>query len=95
MRPKPAILSFRTTPDGLTHDEVVAAPGCWLVLYDGQPCNWRSRKVGALTDYWRYRSCAFQHPGHAHNLAERLNAEHKTDLFTVAEVTAWTPATED
>jgi hypothetical protein len=35
----------------------------------------------------KYKKVSFSNPGHAHNLSKKLNAQFKTDKFTVVLLT--------
>lgn len=81
-RPKPQILQEKSS--GLyKSDQVLASQGIWAVFYQGQPINLRS--VNTLISYPgpKYRKTAFANPGHAVNLARKLNTQFATQEFTV------------
>ena len=82
-RPKPkVILEFSNkTTDKL--DQVLAAEGIWAVFYDGKPINLKSSSLVANYPGPKYKKVSFSNPGHAENLAKKLNAQHKTDKFGV------------
>ncbi len=82
-RPKPTVILDHTDPKTYKSEQVLAAEGIYAVFYDGQPINLRS--LNKLLDYPgpKYRKVSFSNPGHAHNLAERLNTLFKTDVFKV------------
>lgn len=83
-RPKPTILMDHTDPKTYKSEQILAADGIYAVFLDGQPINLRSLK-NKLLDYPgpKYRKVSFSNPGHAHNLAEKLNSLFKTDGFKV------------
>lgn len=81
-RPKPQILAEKTS--GLYKSEqVLASQGVWAVFYQGQPINLRS--LNTLISYPgpKYRKTSFANPGHAVNLARKLNTQFATQDFTV------------
>ena len=82
-RPKPEILLSYTDPKTYKREEVLRAEAIWAVFYDGQPINLRNSN--SLVDYPgpKYRRVSFSNPGHALNLAEKLNERFKTDKFRV------------
>ena len=82
-RPKPKIILDYTDPVTYKSEQILAADGIYAVFYNGQPVNLRS--LNKLVDYPgpKYRKVSFSNPGHAHNLAERLNKVFKTNLFQV------------
>lgn len=82
-RPKPNILMDHTDPKTYKSEQVLAADGIYAVFLDDKPINLRS--LNKLVDYPgpKYRKVSFSNPGHAHNLAEKLNDIFKTDRFKV------------
>ena len=82
-RPKPEILLSYTDPKTYKREEVLRADAIWAVFYDGQPINLRNSN--SLVDYPgpKYRKVSFSNPGHALNLAEKLNERFKTNKFHV------------
>jgi len=94
-RPKPTIL--REFVDNKTYraEQVLAADAIYAVFYDGKPINLRS--VNTLIDYPgpKYRRASHGQPGHAFNLAEKLNILFKTDKFAVYKLTEGVPVAEN
>jgi len=86
-RPKPTILLDHTNPKTYKSEQVLAADGIYAVFLDGKPINLRS--LNKLLDYPgpKYRKVSFSNPGHAFNLAEKLNHMFKTNQFTVVRLT--------
>ena len=82
-RPKPTVLMDNTDPTTYRSEQVLAAEGIYAVFMDGKPINLRS--LNKLLDYPgpKYRKVSFSNPGHAHNLAEKLNSMFKTNVFKV------------
>lgn len=82
-RPKPKVLIEHTDRQTYHTEQVLASQGIWAVFYQGQPINLKTGNM--LTQYPgpKYKKVSFSNPGHAHNLARKLNAKFKTDLFTV------------
>lgn len=82
-RPKPKILLENTDPTTYKSEQVLDAEGIYAVFYQGKPINLRS--LNKLVDYPgpKYRKVSFSNPGHAHNLADKLNTMFKTDQFEV------------
>ena len=81
-RPKPTILIEKVDKDYKT-DQVLASEGIWAVFYKEQPINLKS--FNAMIGYAspKYKKVSFSNPGHAINLAKKLNEQYKTDKFTV------------
>jgi hypothetical protein len=82
-RPKPTVLLDYTDSETYKSEQVLMAEGIYAVFLDDQPINLRS--LNKLLDYPgpKYKKCSFSNSGHAHNLAEKLNAMFKTDRFKV------------
>ena len=83
-RPKPKVLLNFTDPKTFQSEQVLAIRAIYVLFYDGQPVNLKS--VNNLVSYPspKYRRTAFpENPGHAFNLAEKLNRLFKTDKFEV------------
>ena len=64
-------------------DQIVEASGIWAVFYDGQPINLKSQHYLDSEAVPKYKKTSFSNPGHAINLAKKLNTLFKTDKFTV------------
>lgn len=81
-RPKPTILAEHS--EGLYRsDQVLASDGIWAVFYKNRPINLRS--INTLISYPgpKYRKVSFSNPGHACNLARKLNDQFSSQEFTV------------
>ena len=85
-RPKPEILLSHTDQDTYKKEEVLKAEAIWAVFYEGQPINLRNSN--SLVDYPgpKYRKVSFSNPGHAHNLAKKLNDLFNVEDFTVVKL---------
>jgi len=86
-RPKPTILMEFV--DGKTYrsEQVLDAEAIWAVFHQGKPFNLKSQST--LTNYPgpKYKKTSFSNPGHAHNLAKKLNQMFKTNDFAVYKLT--------
>lgn len=82
-RPKPSVLMEHTDPRTYKSEQVLKADAIYAVFFDGKPINLRS--LHTLLDYPgpKYKKVSFSNPGHAFNLAEKLNKLFKTDRFEV------------
>lgn len=82
-RPKPQVLVEHTNKQTYKTEQVLAAEGIWAVFFDDQPINLKTANL--LTQYPgpKYKKVSFSNSGHAINLARKLNAQFKTDKFTV------------
>ena len=82
-RPKPTVLLQHSNKSTFKLDEVLAAEGIWAVFYDGKPINLKSSSLVANYPGPKYKKVSFSNPGHAENLAKKLNTQHNTDKFGV------------
>jgi hypothetical protein len=82
-RPKPTVLLSISNKETYKQEEVLAAEGIWAVFYDGKPINLKSSSLVSNYPGPKYKKVSFSNPGHAENLAKKLNAQHKTDKFGV------------
>ena len=86
-RPKPTILMEFTDPKNYRSEQILAADAIYAVFHEGQPINLRS--LNSLVNFPgpKYKKVSFSNPGHAINLAQRLNTLFKTDEFEVYVLT--------
>ena len=82
-RPRPRVLTEITDRNTYRCEQVLAAEGIWAVFYDGTPINLRSMNLLVQYPGPKYKKVSFANPGHAKNLARKLNAQFRTDSFTV------------
>jgi hypothetical protein len=94
-RPKPSVLLDYTDPKTYKAEQVLKADAIYAVFYEGKPINLRSL-VNTFTDEPgpKYKKVSFSNPGHAFNLAEKLNRLFKTNRFEVFMLTAGTKVEE-
>ena len=86
-RPKPNVLIEHTDKATYKTEQVLASEGVWAVFYETNPINLKTSNM--LTQYPgpKYKKVSFSNPGHAKNLARKLNTQFKTDKFTVVLLT--------
>lgn len=86
-RPKPKILLEYTNSRTYKCEQVLDAEAVWAVFYQGNPFNLKSSN--SLTSYPgpKYKKTSFSNPGHAFNLASKLNSMFKTADFAVYKLT--------
>lgn len=87
-RPKPKIILEHIDKKTYKSEQVLGADAIWAVFYQGQPFNLKSSNV--LTNYPgpKYKKTSFSNPGHAHNLAKKLNEMFNCTDFTVYKLTS-------
>ena len=79
-RPKPSVLLEHIDKKTYRSEQVLQADAIWAVFYKTKPFNLKSSNM--LTNYPgpKYKKVSFSNPGHAINLAKKLN-----DLFSCSD----------
>lgn len=94
-RPKPTVILEHIDKKTYKSEQVLAAEAIWAVFYKNEPFNLKSSNV--LTNYPgpKYKKVSFSNPGHAHNLAKKLNNLFNSDDFSVVMLTEGIEVTDD
>lgn len=94
-RPKPNVILDYTDSKTFRSEQILEADAIWAVFYDSKPFNLRS--LNTLTNYPspKYKKTSFSNPGHAFSLANRLNAQFNTNLFSVVKMNTGEYVTND
>ena len=81
-RPKPNII-IDYVDKKYNSEQILEADAIYAVFYEGKPINIRT--LNTLVNYPgpKYKKVSFSNPGHAENLAKKLNTQHQTDKFGV------------
>jgi hypothetical protein len=87
-RPKPKVLVEVTNKSTYKTEQVLASEGVWAVFYDSKPINLKTSNLLVQYPGPKYKKVSFSNPGHARNLAKKLNVQFKTDKFSVVLLTA-------
>lgn len=82
-RPKPNVLIELANKTTYKVEQVLASEGIWAVFYDSQPINLKTANLLVQYPGPKYKKVSFSNPGHAKNLARKLNTQFRTDKFTV------------
>lgn len=82
-RPKPNVLIEHTNKVTYKTEQVLASEGIWAVFYNSEPINLKTSNLLVQYPGPKYKKVSFSNPGHAKNLAKKLNTQFKTDKFTV------------
>jgi len=71
-------------------EQILEAEAIWAVFYKNEPFNLKS--FNSLTSYPgpKYKKVSFSNPGHAINLAKKLNLTFGTTDFQVVKLTQGT-----
>jgi hypothetical protein len=86
-RPKPRVLAEITNRSTYKTEQILAAEGIYAVFYDGAPINLKTANMLVQYPGPKYKKVSFSNPGHAINLARKLNTQFRTDKFTVVLLT--------
>jgi hypothetical protein len=86
-RPKPKILLEYISKKTYKAEQILEADAIWAVFYKGEPFNLKS--FNSLVNYPgpKYKKVSFSNPGHAHNLAKKLNLTFNCNDFQVVKLT--------
>ena len=87
-RPKPTVLLEYINKKNYKSEQVLSAEAIWAVFYKQEPFNLKS--ASSITSYPgpKYKNVSFSNPGHAHNLAKKLNQMFNCDDFEVVKLTS-------
>ena len=87
-RPKPIVILQHSDKATYNVDEVLSAEAVWAVFYDGKPINLKNSSL--VTNYPgpKYKKVSFSNPGHARNLAKKLNKMFNEKKFEVYKLTS-------
>ena len=89
-RPKPKILLEYTNKKTYKSEQILEAEAIWAVFYKNEPFNLKS--FNSITSYPgpKYKKTSFSNPGHAVNLAKKLNLTFDSEEFQVVKLTSGT-----
>jgi hypothetical protein len=86
-RPKPSVLLEHTNKQSYRCEQVLESEAIWAVFYQSKPFNLKSFNSNMDNAGPKYKKTSFSNPGHAINLAERLNELYNCNDFTVYKMT--------
>ena len=89
-RPKPKVLLEHIDKKSYKSEQILEAEAIWAVFYKNETFNLKSSN--SLTSYPgpKYTKVSFSNPGHARNLAKKLNLTFGTTNFQVVMLTQGT-----
>ena len=93
-RPKPDVLLEYTNKNTYKTEQVLASEGIWSVFYKNKPFNLKSSNMTTNYPGPKYKKVSFSNPGHAFNLAKKLNTLFNVQDFTVVKLTQGETVTE-
>lgn len=86
-RPKPKIILEHTNKETYKVEQILESEAIWAVFYQSRPFNLKSGSMVSSYPGPKYKKVSFSNPGHAKNLAKKLNKIFKTDDFKVYRLT--------
>jgi len=87
-RPRPTVLTEITNKATYKTDQVLASDGIWAVYFQDRPINIKTQNMLIQYPGPKYKKVSFSNPGHAINLAKKLNRQFQTEDFSVVKLTA-------
>ena len=87
-RPKPKVVLESVNKKNYKSDQVLEAEAIWAVFYQGKPFNLKSQNSLSSYSGSKYKKVSFSNPGHAHNLAKKLNSLFNCKDFAVYKLTS-------
>lgn len=87
-RPKPTVILEYVNKKNYKMEQILEAEAIWAVFYKEKPFNLKSSSVVSNYPGPKYKKTAFSNPGHAYNLAKKLNTMFKTEDFQVVKLTS-------
>lgn len=82
-RPKPIIILEYTNKENYKVEQILESEAIWAVFYKDQPFNLKSGSMVSSYPGPKYKKVSFSNPGHARNLAKKLNKLFKCNDFAV------------
>lgn len=86
-RPKPKVILENVDKKTFKSEQILEAEAIWAVFHKGQPFNLKSQDSFGGYSGSKYKKVSFSNPGHAHNLARKLNIIFNTKDFAVVKLT--------
>jgi hypothetical protein len=86
-RPRPTVLLEYANKKTYKVEQILDAEAIWAVFYQKKPFNLKSSSLVSNYPGPKYKKTSFSNPGHAHNLAKKLNNMFKTNDFEVVKLT--------
>lgn len=82
-RPKPKIILEYTNKETFKVEQILESDAIWAVFFKDQPFNLKSGSMVSSYPGPKYKKVSFSNPGHAYNLAKKLNRLFKCNDFAV------------
>ena len=85
-RPKPKVLLSKTDRNTYKTEDVLESKAILAVFFDGKPINMKTSAMASAHPGPKYKKVSFSNPGHALNLAKKLNTTFGSDKFHVYQL---------
>lgn len=86
-RPKPTIVLEHADKDTFRFEQILESEAIWAVFFKQHPFNLKSGSLVTSYPGPKYKKVSFSNPGHARNLAKKLNKLFNTTDFKVVKLT--------
>ena len=87
-RPKPTVILEHANKKNYKVEQILDAEAIWAVFYQSKPFNLKTSSLISNYPGPKYKKTAFSNPGHALNLAKKLNQMFKVEDFQVVKLTS-------
>ena len=87
-RPKPKVILEYTNKENYKLEQILESEAIWAVFYQDRPFNLKSGSMISSYPGPKYKKVSFSNPGHARNLAQKLNRLFKTNDFSVYKLSS-------
>jgi hypothetical protein len=85
-RPKPKVLLEHTDKKSYRTQQILETSAIWAVFYKDRPVNLKVFSLLGSGLNPKYKKISFSNPGHARNLAKKLNHTFDCNDFSVYEL---------
>jgi hypothetical protein len=82
-RPKPKVILEHTNRETYKIEQILESEAIWAVFFQDKPFNLKSGSAVSSYPGPKYKKVSFSNPGHARNLAKKLNKLFNTQDFSV------------
>jgi len=87
-RPKPTVILEYANKKTYKVEQILEADAIWAVFFQEKPFNLKSSSLVSNYPGPKYKKTSFSNPGHAINLAKKLNHLFKSEDFKVVKLTS-------
>jgi len=87
-RPKPKVIMEIANKKTFKTEQVLESEAIWAVFYKNKPINLKTSSLINQQAGPKYRKISFSNPGHAFNLARKLNKNFNSSDFAVVKLIA-------